>query len=188
MLFAFRGIRMFQVVLAVVTLAAGVGGTFAAKGYADNRTLPLLFVAIILGGIFLWCFTTTLRAPTSYVAVAPERTRFRFAGFLDTVVDNRDIEGVRIVHRNILGGMGVRTNFAGDVALVSTWGDVAEVTLRRPLRVWLIPRLIPVRATRLQLSIRNPQKLVERFGEPKPQRPQPAAPHPKMKRRGSRPR
>jgi hypothetical protein len=58
----------------------------------------------------------------------------------------------------------VRTGFGGDVALVAAWGTAAELTLKRPIRVWLIPRLIPVKATRVVVSVRNPQKLVERFG------------------------
>ncbi|MGE5595145.1 MAG: hypothetical protein ACM3S1_03810, partial [Hyphomicrobiales bacterium] len=94
---------------------------------------------------------------------------------------------VRVKHRNILGGLGLRTNFAGEVALVSAWGDVAELSLRDPIRVWLVPRLIPLRAERLTLSIRNPQKLAERFGAPTPQSSRPARAG-KVKHRGPRTR
>jgi hypothetical protein len=188
-LFGFRGIRMFQVVVVLATLALGIGGAFSSKAFADTKSPLLLFTSGLLILLFLWMFTTALRAPTSFVAVAPERTRIRFSGFVDTVIDNGDIVGVRLVYRSILGGIGVRTSFRGTVALVSTWGYVAEVTLRRPIRVWLIPKLIPVRATRLQLSINHPAKLVERFGELREQGPGlVSASGGKAKARGSRAR
>lgn len=189
MLFAFRGIRMFQVLLAIIALACGVGATVALKRVADGQGILLLLPAVLLGMVFLWAFAATLRAPTSFVAVTPERTRIRFAGLIDTVISNKDVAGARLVRRNILGGIGVRTNFSGDVALVSTWGEVVEVTLRNPVRVWLVPRIIPLRATRLTLSLRNPQKLVDRFGGPTaPSRTAPAGGGGKTRQRGSRTR
>ena len=51
-----------------------------------------------------------------------------------------------------------------EVGLVGASGVAAELTLRYPLRVWLIPRLWRVKATRVTLSVRNPHKMVERFG------------------------
>ncbi len=163
MLFAFRGIRRFQVLLSLIALVTGIGSVLLLKGFTEGRGFWLLFPAFGGGLAFLWAFATTLRAPTSFVAVAETRTRIRFAGFVDTVVANSDIEGVRLVKRSFLGGLGVRTNFRGDAALISSWGEVAEISLRAPMRVWVVPRLIRVRATRLQVSIKNPSKLVERF-------------------------
>lgn len=188
MLFAFRGIRAFQLFTALLALAAGVGGAVAAKAFADGGSGWLLFAAGFLGLVFFWLFTTTLRAPTSFVAISPERTRIRFAGFVDTVVDNRDVLGATVENRNIFGGVGVRTNFSGRVALASTWGPVAEIHLRRPIRVWLIPRLIPLQATRLQVSVRHPAKLVERFGPPRGPVAQPAVAGPRKVGRGTRSR
>lgn len=189
MLFAFRGIRMFQGMLAIIALACGVGATFALKGVADGQGVLLLLPALILGLVFLWAFAAALRAPTSFVAITAERTRIRFAGLVDTVISNNDVAGARLVRRNILGGIGVRTNFSGNVALVSTWGEVVEVTLRKPLRVWLVPKMVPLHATRLTLSLRNPQKLVDRFGEPTAQpRVAPAGGRGKTRQRGSRTR
>jgi hypothetical protein len=164
MLFAFRGMRFFQLILVIAALAMGVGATLSLKAFVDNDVIPMLFVALILGAVFIWAFSTALRAPTSFVAITDERMRIRFAGFVDTVIATADVTGARLVRRNILGGIGVRTNFGGDVALVSAWGEVVELTLRKPMRVWLIPKLIPLRAERLTLSLRNPQKVVERFG------------------------
>jgi hypothetical protein len=189
MLLVFRGIRMFQVVLVLVTLISGVGAVLALKGFTDGNTILLLPAAFVLGLTFLWAFAAALRAPTSFVAVAiPEgRTRIRFAGFVDTVVDNKNIRGARMVRRNILGGIGVRTNFSGDVALVSTWGEAVEITLGQPIRVWLLPKVLRVKAQRLTLSVRNGQKLVDHFGSAAAASP-PADPARKMNRRGPRTR
>lgn len=184
MLFAFRGIRLLQAVLAVVALGVGVGAVLALKAFVDGRGAPFIFLALILGVVFLWAFGTALRAPTSFVAVAPERTRIRFAGFIDTVIANEDVVAARLVQHAIWKGIGVRTAFTGDVALASWWGTAAELTLARPVRVWLIPKLIPVRAKRLVVTVRNPQKLVERFAQPVRAPSRPAAPTRKMRRRG----
>ncbi|MBI5948439.1 MAG: hypothetical protein HY875_09895 [Chloroflexi bacterium] len=187
MLFVFRGVRALQVLLAIAALGCGVGAVVLLKAYTDGEGWPLLIVSALLGLAFLWLFSTTLRLPTSYVAVSDERTRIRFAGFVDTVVSNKDIAGVRLANHRFIAGLGVRTNFKGDVALVSAWGEVAEITLNRPIRVWIIPRLLPARARRLRVSIRNPQKLVDRFGAP-PAQSRPPAPARKMKHRGPRTR
>jgi hypothetical protein len=164
MLFAFRSVQMFQVVLAIAALATGVGATLLVRAYVNGSSPLLVVVAVLLGLLFLWMFGAALKAPTSLVAITEERSRIRFANFVDTVISNDDVVGARVVHRNIFGGIGVRTNFGGDVALVSTWGPCCELTLRKPMRVWLVPKLIPLRASRLTLSVRNPARLVERFG------------------------
>lgn len=188
MLFAFRGMRFLQVVMALGALICGVSAVIALKAYTDGSSLWLLFAAGLLGLAFLFLFSSALRAPTSFVAISPDRTRIRYVGFLDRVFDNTEIEGVTLRRWPWWGGLGVRTAFRGEVALVSMWGGCAEVHFRSPVRVWLIPRLIPVRARRLILSVKNPDKLVERFGPPPPA----GSPAPnrarKVKNRGSRTR
>ncbi len=173
MLFGFRGIRLFQVIMAFAATVSGIGAVVTLKAISDGGGWWMLPVALILGGVFLWLFTVTLRIPTSFVAISPERTRIRFAGFLDTVVDNNDILGARLVKHSWLGGLGVRTNFSGTVTLATASGLVAELVLRGPVRVWIIPRVWRIRADHLRLSVRHPEKMAERFGEP---RAAPAAP------------
>ncbi len=188
MLFVFRGVRALQVLYAVVALVAGVTAVVTLKGYVDGGGWPLLPFAAFWAILFFMAFGVTLRLTTSFVAVSDERTRIRFGGFADTVVANADIAGARLAkHPYVFGPLGGWTNFRGDVVFASAWGDVAEITFRRPIRVWLIPRIWPVRAHRLRLSIRNPQKLVDRFGAPPPQSRPPAPPR-KMKHRGPRTR
>lgn len=163
MLFAFRGIRGIQLLLAFAALATGVSTVFAVKAFTDDGSAGMLVLGVLLGLLFLMLFGWALRAPTSFVAVAPERTRIRFVSFIDHVFDNRDIVEVRLRNWELWRGLGVRLTFSGDVGLVSAWGTCVELTFREPVRIWLIPRLIPYRTRRLVLSIRNPEKLVERF-------------------------
>jgi hypothetical protein len=184
-LFVFRGIRVFQVFLALVCLAMGLGAVLSILAASQGAVIGIV-PAVVLGLAFLWCFAAALRAPTSFVAVAEERTRIRFAGFVDTVIANSDVVAARTAKWPIWGGIGIRTNFRGHVALTSAWGEAVELDLRNPVRIWVIPRLWKVNASRLTLSVRNGRKLVDRFGlsvsSP------PAAPARKMKRRGSRTR
>ena len=183
MLFAFREMRLFQALLALVALASGVGTAFAAKAYSDSSNPLWIALAILLGLVFVWMFSATLRAPTSFVAIGDDATRIRFGGFVDTRMPNSNVLGAEMCRHWLPAGIGVRTNFRGDVALVSTTGEAARLVLRQPVRIWVIPRLLPVRARRLTLSVRNPQKLVERFGAPAPA---PVKPGAKRKRqRGS---
>ncbi len=181
--------RAFQALLAAITLSTGVGTVLSLKGVSDASTWPLLVVPLVLGLVFLWAFGATLRAPTSYVAISDTGTRIRFAGFVDTVVANDNIAGARVMHWPFLGGLGVRTAFRGDVALASSWGEAVELTFREPVRVWLVPRVVPVKARRLTLTVRNPGKMVERFGPPPGSDPSPPTQGArKMRRRGPRTR
>ena len=196
MLFGFRGIRTFQVILAVIALVCAIAAVFSAKAYSDDDEVLMLLPAILLGLVFFWAFITAIRAPTSFVAIdyTSGRSRIRFAGFIDTVIANGDVTGARLVRRSWLGGLGVRLGPGGTVALASAWGEVAEIDLRTPVRVWLVPKLIPLQAKKLQLSVRNPAKLVEGFTRKgPPPAPQPAAsptskPTRKMRRGGPRTR
>ncbi|MFN0148811.1 MAG: hypothetical protein ACKVT1_20095 [Dehalococcoidia bacterium] len=178
MIFGFRGIRPFQILMALVALGCALGSTLLLKRFTDGGSVGYVIAAVVLGLLFLWLFGVALRAPTSFVAVAPERTRIRFAGFVDTVIDNRDIAGVRVVKQSFFMGLGVRTDFRGTVSLSSAWGEVAEITLNRPIRIWLVPRLVPLFGRRLRVSVRHPAKLVERFGEP-PTQSSPSAARPR---------
>jgi len=187
MLFGFRGIRLYQGLLASIALTFGIAAALTTKAYTDERAPMLLALTGLFVVLFIWMFGLALRAPTSFVAVSDERTRIRFAGFVDTVIDNRSIAGVQLAKHPLWGGIGVRTDFGGTVALATATGVVAELVLREPLRIWLIPHLWRVNARKLRLSIRNPQKLVERFGAPTTERPS-AASAKKARARGSRAR
>lgn len=187
MLFGFRGIRSFQVILAIAALLLGVGLATALKTYSDSGNPLLLIAGVVLGLGFLWMFAAALRAPTSFVAVGDERTRIRFAGFVDTIVPNSDIVGARVVRRRFWYGLGARMT-PGGASLLTSWGDIAELSFRSPVRIWLIPRVLPVNARTLGLSVRNPGLLAQRFGPPPSDASPARKPAGKMGRRGPRTR
>lgn len=164
LLFAFRGVRPLQALVAVAAGAVAIGGVLLLRSALDDGGPLLLAPAAFLALLFLWLFGIALRLPTSFVAVSPERMRIRFGGFVDTIVETRDVAGARDIDWPWWKGLGVRTAFRGDAALVAAWGPAVEVTLRRPIRIWLIPRILPVRASRIVLGVKNPGKLTERFG------------------------
>jgi hypothetical protein len=182
LLFGFRGVRFLQVILVLAAGALAIGGVFILKAYIDEGGVYLMVLAVLFAVMFIWLFSLALRMPTSFVAVSPERMRIRFGGFVDTIVETKDVSGARLVRWGAWKGLGVRTGFGGDVALVAAGGVAAELTLRRPIRVWLIPRLWRISATRVVVSVRNPQKLVERFGAVQQNAPK-ASPVSKRKRR-----
>lgn len=164
LLFGFRGIRLLQVLVAIGAMGVAIGGVVMLKSYQDGEGAWLLILAVLLGLLFLWMFGIALRLPTSFVAVSQDRMRIRFGGFVDSIVETNEVAGARLIDWRWWRGLGVRTAFSGDISLVGAWGPVAEVTLKRPVRVWLIPRLWRISATRVVLGVRNPHKLVERFG------------------------
>ena len=168
MLFGFRWMRGFQIILALAAVATGIGAAFTAKAFSDDGNPVALIPAAILGITFLWCFQLALRMPTSFVAVGDDKTRIRFAGFVDTIIANRDITDARLARHPLWGGLGVRLWFGSTVALATAPGEVAELEFRAPVRVWLIPRLLPLKAQRLRLSVRNPGKLVDRLAAAQP--------------------
>lgn len=163
MLFAFRGVRVFQILLASIALVCGISAVLLARQVADGNGSILLLPGIVLLFAFGWSFMGALRAPTSFVAITDERTRIRFAGFVDTVVATDGITDVQPVRWTLLGGIGIRTNFRGRAALVTVPGSAVELTLRDPIRVSVIPGILRVKANRLTLSVKNPQRMVERF-------------------------
>ena len=164
LLFGFRGIRFLQAAVAIAAGAMAISGVVVLKTYLDEDQPLMLLLAIFFGMLFLWLFGMALRLPTSFIAISQDRMRIRFGGFVDTIVDTNDVLGAELVPWRWWRGLGVRTAFGGDVAFVAAWGTAAEITLKRPIRVWLLPRLWRVSATRVVVSVRNPQKLAERFG------------------------
>ena len=164
LLFGFRGVRLLQAIVAVAAGAMAIAGVVVLKTYLDGGPKYLVLSVVMFAMFFLWMFGIALRLPTSFVAISQDRMRIRFGGFVDTILETNQVEGARLVNWQLYKGLGVRTGFGGDVALVSAWGPVAELTLKQPIRVWLIPRLWRIRATRVALSVRNPSKMVDRFG------------------------
>ena len=64
MLFVFRGIRGFQVFLALVALVMGIGAVLSIL-VVSQGAIVMLLPAIVLGLAFLWCFAAALRPVAS---------------------------------------------------------------------------------------------------------------------------
>jgi hypothetical protein len=163
LLFSFRGVRGLQLIVAVAAGAVAIGGVLMLKSYLNDGPGWFVLTAVFFVMLFIWFFGIALRLPTSFVAISQDKMRIRFAGFVDTIIETRQVESARVVNWPLWKGLGVRTGLRGNVALVAAWGPVAEVTLKQPIRVWLIPRLWRVSATTVVMSVRNPHKLAERF-------------------------
>lgn len=164
LLFGFRGIRLLQSIVAVAAGSIAIAGVVLLKLYLDEGGVLNLALTILFAVIFLVLFGMALRLPTSFVAISQDRIRIRFGGFTDQILETKDVAGARLVPWRWWQGLGVRTGFSGDVALVAAGGMAAELTLKSPLRVWLIPRVWRIKATRVVVGVRNPHKMVERFG------------------------
>ncbi|MEO8541244.1 MAG: hypothetical protein ABI577_16000 [bacterium] len=164
LLFSFRGVRGLQIIVAIAAGSIAIGGVVMLKAYTDGGPVWLVLLAVVFVMLFIWMFGIALRLPTSFVAISQDKMRIRFAGFVDTIVETRQVEGARLVQWKLWQGLGVRAGSGGGVALVSAWGPVAEVTLKQPIGVWVIPRIWRIKATRVALSVRNPSKLADRFG------------------------
>lgn len=184
LLFGFRGIRLLQVVIVMAAGALAIAGVLMLKGFLDEDVPLMLILAVMFGILFIWLFGMAIRLPTSFVAISEDRMRIRYGGFVDQTVETRDVLGAQLVRWRWWQGIGVRTSFGGDVALVAATGPAAELTLRYPLRVWLIPRIWRVKATKVVVSVRNPHKMVERFG-PVKNVPAPSANSKQKRRKGA---
>ncbi len=127
MLFAFRGIRAFQAVLSLAALACGVGAVLLVKTFADGGSAAWLLLAAFLGLVFLWAFATTLRAPTSFVAVDLERqlTRIRFAGFEDFWLAGRYSVAALSASRSRRSATALKRRFRTACLLVSSSARIA---------------------------------------------------------------
>jgi hypothetical protein len=162
-----------------------LSGVFIVNSYLQERSLSLLLLSGIFAVLFIWLFGMALRLPTSFVAISQDRIRIRFGGFVDQTFETKEVAGAELVSWPWWRGLGVRTSFGGDVALVAAGGPSAQIHLRQPLRVWLIPRVWRIRATRVVLSVRNPHKMVERFGSVPSAQPGAGRPRPKPRRKGA---
>lgn len=161
--FRFRGVRMFQAILAfiVVVTTGGAAALLSFVAGGDWRALP---VAVVLLLVASWALVTAVRLPGACLRVSAGQTGVRFPGAVDATLDNEAIAAVRVTEWHAFpGGLGVRTDLRGMVALVCAGGAVVEFVLRQPLRIWLIPGVWRARARRLILSVETPDEVVAAY-------------------------
>jgi hypothetical protein len=76
----------------------------------------------------------------------------------DETISLNEVSRVRETQWSILGGLGIRSNLRDWVAVVTTTGPVAEISLWRPIRLPAIPYVYSVRAQKVLVS---PERLDE---------------------------
>ncbi len=91
----------------------------------------------------------------SYVEIADDRLRVKLGVLFDETIALADVARVSQTEWKLLGGLGVRTNMKDMVAVVTQAGPAAELSLWRPIRLPVIPRILSIRALRLVVSPEN---------------------------------
>jgi hypothetical protein len=137
-------------VLSALTTGGGLatGAIGLAKAVAKGAP-GVLAVPLVVGGGLLWLGRNL---GDSYVELDDKNLRVKLGVLFDETIALHDISRVRETKWNILGGLGIRTNMRDMVAVVTTSGPVAELSLWRPIRLPVIPQIYYVRAQRLLLS------------------------------------
>jgi hypothetical protein len=162
--FRFRGVRLFQWILVLIAVACAGGAASIAAAVAADGAWPLLPVAAFMVAVGAFALVTAGRLPSSSLRVSATTTAVRFPGFVDAAFDNATIDRVKLTKwRAFPGGLGVRTDLRGMVALVYAGGPAVELVLREPLRVWLIPGIWRARARRLILTVETPDEVVAAY-------------------------
>lgn len=161
--FVFRGVRPMQLLLVVSSVAMAVGAAGMAVAAVTEEALPLLVPAAVLLATIAYLVMMVLRLPAACVVVADREVYVRFPGAVDTVMPRSNVVSAGLAKHRWWQGLGIRTDFAGTVMLATVTGNLPQFELAEPLRVWVIPRILPIRARCLRVSVRDPERLVAHF-------------------------
>lgn len=166
--FLFRGVRPMQVVLAVSAVAGAVGVAGMALAAVADDGWPLLVPALLLFVAIAYLVMMVLRLPAACVVVTERELYVRFPGAVDASTPRSNVVAAGLANHRWWHGLGIRTDLAGTVMLATATGACAQLELAEPLRVWVIPRILPIRAKRLRLSVRDPERLIAHFAPSAP--------------------
>lgn len=164
--FPFRGVRGIQAVLALSLVALLAGLVSMAWVAIAEPALPLLVPAVLVLLATAYLVFMLARLSSSRVTVTAESVSFRFPGAVDAAIPRANIVSAALADHRWWQGLGIRSDLAGTVMLATTTGTAAQFELANPLRIWVIPRILPIRARRLRVTIRDPERLVSRFTAP----------------------
>ncbi len=156
----------FQTILIAAALALGAGVAGMVAAFFDTRSLVTLLPMTIMAASFVLLCRLAFQMPASRVSVDADGTRIRFGSFIDAHIPAGGILTARAAKHPWWGGLGVRTWFGSTVVLATAPGQVAELELREPVRVWLLPRVFGLKAQRLRVSVERPGELVRQFPSP----------------------
>ena len=161
--FRFRGVRPMQALLvgSAVLLAIGVVGMVWAA--LTEAAWPMLAPALLLVVTTIYLVMMLVRLPGACTVVSEREVYVRFPGAVDATMPRSNVVVAGLANHRWWQGLGIRTDLAGTVMLATATGACAQFELAEPLRVWVIPRILPIRAKRLRLSVRDPERLVAHF-------------------------
>lgn len=164
--FPFRAVRPMQALLVASTLLIAFGSAAMAWAALTEGAWPLFGTGALLAVVAAYLAMLTVRLPDARVVVTPAEVYVRFPGAVDATMLRSNVVGAGLANHRLWQGLGIRTDLAGTVMLATATGTCAQFELAEPLRVWVIPRILPIRARRLRLSVRDPGRLVALFETP----------------------
>jgi hypothetical protein len=130
------------------------GGLALTKAVAKRAIGPLA-IPLAVGGGLMWLGRNIGDA---FVELQDNSLRIKLGVLFDETISLNEVSRVRETQWSILGGLGIRSNFRNWVAVVTTTGPVAEISLWRPIRMPVIPHVYHVRAQKVFVS---PERLQE---------------------------
>lgn len=139
----------------LATLLTGGGafaGGFGLARFLARRAAGPLALPLTVGGGLMWLGRTL---GDSFVDLADDHLRVKLGALFDETIALADVARVTTAEWRLLGGLGVRTNMKDMVAVVTRAGPVAEISLWRPIRLPVIPKILHIRALRLVVSPEN---------------------------------
>jgi hypothetical protein len=149
----------------VVLVAGAVGMAWAAL--TEDAWL-LLVPALLLVVTIAYLVTMIVRLPGACAGVTARELYVRFPGAVDAAVPRSNVVAAGLANHRWWQGLGIRSNLAGTVMLATATGACAQLEFAEPLRVWVIPGILPTRAKRLRLSLRDPGRLIAHFAQSAP--------------------
>ena len=94
----------------------------------------------------------------SYVELRDTEIEISFGLLFRHVIARDNIEGATKIDWPFWMGVGWRTNFRDQTGLIGSYNGVVEMTLKEPLRVWL------VNSKRIAISLEDPDVFVAGLG------------------------
>jgi hypothetical protein len=101
-------------------------------------------------------------AERSFLEVADGQLHVRFGWPFKQSFALDEIEGASSSHWPVLGGIGWRTNFRGNVGLIGTYVNIVEIRFKQPQRVRMF---IPLTCNRLYVSLEEPRDFIAALGK-----------------------
>jgi hypothetical protein len=139
----------------IAGLTKGGGLLAGAVGLArglGKRAIGPMAVPLAIGAGLLWLGRSLGDA---FVDISGDQLHVKLGVIFDETLPLSAIESVEESTWGLLGGLGVRTNLRGTVAVTTKAGAVAEITFKEPRRLPLLPKVWSMEAKRLVVSPEN---------------------------------